>query len=242
MKLIYFVFLSVLVMLTACDRPASPGAQNLLLMFSDQEAEVEAYQTRIIITPEFMRFDDGEGAADFLLFDRKQKTIYSVVQESKSVTVIADQPVDIKPPFDLKLSHKKIDDLKDAPAMEGIKPQHHVYMSGEKVCFEVIAVAGFLPAYVQAMQEFKQILANDAAGLLSAMPADLQNACDLASDIFAPNRYFQSGFPLRKWGPDGEESLLIDYKRDYEPDKALFLIPDGYTRLSIQDIRAGLNP
>lgn len=240
MKIKYLLMLLAVVLLTACDQKASKVSQNLLLTFGDQEEGVDPYQTRIIITQDYMRFDDGEGATDYLLFDRTKKTIYSVTQETKSITVISAEQTNVKQPFDLKLTQKKIDDMQDAPSMEGVKPEHHVYMSGEQVCFEVLSVPGFLPAYVEAMQEFNTILANDSAFTLPNLPADMHNGCSLGKSIFAPNRHLKAGFPIQLWGPDGTQSVLLDFKRDYQADKTLFNIPASYSRLNIQEIRVNL--
>ena len=228
------------VALAACDQKANKASQSLLLTFGDREEGVDPYQTRVIITPEYMRFDDGEGATDFLLFDRSKKMIYSVVQSNKSITIISAQESSVNPPIDLKLNKKKIDDMHDAPSMEGVKPEHHVYLSGEQVCFEVLSVPGFLPAYVEAMQEFNTVLANDSAFTLNNLPADMHNGCSLAKSIFAPNRHLQAGFPIQMWGPDGTQSVLLDFKRNYQVDKTLFEIPSSYSRLNIQEIRAKL--
>lgn len=240
MKLNVVLMILGAVLLTACDKTADEGSQNLMLMFGDQEPEVDPYQTRLIITPDFMRFDDGEGATDFLLFDRSKKAIYSVVQSNKSVTVITSDPREVKSPIELKLSNKTIDDMKDAPSMEGVKPVHHVYLSGEQVCFEVLSVPGFLPAYNRAMMEFNSVLANDAKLTLNSMPADMHNGCSLAKSVFAPNRHLQKGFPIQLWGPDGTQSVLLDFKRDYEADKTLFEIPASYSQLNIQELRQNL--
>ena len=240
MKLKVFLLVLLLVLVNACDKSQNKASQSLMLKFGDKEPEVDPYQTRLIITPDYMRFDDGEGTTDYLLFDRRKKTIYSVVQSSKSITVITSEPADVKPPFDLKLSHKTLDDMQDAPTMNGVKPQHHVYLSGEQVCFEVLSVPGFLPAYTEAMMEFNTILANDAALTMNNMPADLHNGCNLGKNIFAPNRHLQAGFPIQLWGPDGSQSVLLDFKEDYVADKTLFEIPSSYDRLNIWEIRAKL--
>ncbi len=240
MKLLHLVLVCLFVLLSACDRPASKGSQNLLLVFGDQEEGEESFKTRILVTADYMRFDDGEDAGDFLVFDRKHKTIYNVVQENKTITVITSQPTEVKPPFELKLSNKKIDDMQDAPSMDGVKPTHYVYLSGEQICFEVLSVPGFLPAYVEAMQEFNIVLANDSALTLNNLPADMQKGCSLAQSIFAPNRHFTVGFPIQQWSPDGSHSVLLDFKKDYQADKLLFEIPTSYRRLTIQEIRTGL--
>ena len=240
MKLKAVLIMFGLALLAACDKPASKGSENLLLVFGDQEPEVEPYKTRLIITPDFMRFDDGEGATDYLLYDRNKKAIYSIVQSNKTVTIITSAPSDVKSPIELKLSSRKIDDMQDAPAMEGTRPQHHVYLSGEQVCFEVLSVPGFLPAYNRAMMEFNEVLANDAKFTLNNMPADMHNGCSLAKTVFAPNRHLKVGFPIQLWGPDGTQSVLLDFKRDYQADKTLFEVPASYSHMNIQELRTQL--
>lgn len=240
MRYRFVVLILMMVFVAACDKSATNDSQTLKLIFGDREPEVDPYQTRVIITPEYMRFDDGEGAADYVVFNRKEKAIYSVVQSSKSVTLIKSEATDVKPPFDLKLNQKVIDDMQDAPMMEGKKPVHHVYMSGEQICFEVVSVPGFLTAYVAAMKEFNQILADDGKLTLNSMPADIHNGCSLGKSIFAPNRHLEKGFPLQLWGPDGTQSVLLDFEKDYQPDKTLFEIPTSYSTLNIQDIRSSL--
>lgn len=241
MKLVPLVMAVSLIFLAACNKPADQASQHLMLVFGDQEEGVDPYKTRILVTPDFMRFDDGEGAVDYLVFDRRKKAIYSVVQDSKSVTVITSEKQEVQPPFALKLSNKKIADMQDAPTMEGTRPQHHVFMSGEEICYEVLSVPDFLPAFIEAMQEFNTVLAYDSAMTLSNLPADMQNGCSLAKSIFAPNRHFKVGFPLQLWSPDGSSSVLLDFKRDHKADKTLFEIPASYSRLNIQEIRTNLS-
>ena len=52
------VLLLILGVLTAC---AQKEQSDTLVLFVEQEDGVEPYQTRMIITKEFVRIDDGEG-------------------------------------------------------------------------------------------------------------------------------------------------------------------------------------
>lgn len=241
MKLKAVLIIITIAFVSACDKSGNKNSQNLLLVFGEKEPEVEPYKTRMIITPEFMRFDDGEGSTDYLLFDRTKKTIYNVVQSSKTITIITHTTNDTKSPIELKLSSKQIDDMDDAPTMEGIKPQHHVYLSNGQVCYEVLAVPGFLPAYNKAMMEFNDVLAHDAKTTLNTIPADMFNGCSLSKDIFAISRHLEAGFPIQRWGPDGTHSMLLEFKRGYKADKTLFEMPASYTQFNIQDLRAQLS-
>ena len=241
MKLTHLIVVALLIALVGCDQQTNQQAGNLLLVFGDEESGVDPYQTRVLVTPEFMRFDDGEGSVDFLVFDRKQKTIYNVIKANQSVTVMSAKPVEVTSPIELKLAHKQMDDMQNAPSMQGIKPQHHAYMSGEKVCFEVVSVPGFLPEFVAVMKEFNTVLANNSAATLTTIPADMHEGCDLAESIFAPNRHFEAGFPLQKWDSTGKRQVLLDFKTDYQVDQSLFAIPSGYKRMNMEEIRASLS-
>jgi len=222
--------------LSACDRkPAS--SQYLHVVFGEHETGTELYQTRVIVTPEFMRFDDGQGATDFVLFDRQKKVIYSITPETKQIMMIEDTATTIPPEPGLKLSNVKIDDMEDAPTLNGKKPGHYKFKAGEETCFETLSIAGFLPAYVEALQEFNRILAKDSMATLVSMPADLHNNCDLAKNTFAPSRHLQRGFPVRFWDANGFSSTLLNFEEDYAADKLLFELPADYVKLSVTQMR-----
>ncbi|MDH5408689.1 MAG: hypothetical protein OEY00_08775, partial [Gammaproteobacteria bacterium] len=165
MKLHHFFFISITVFLTACDQKPKVS-ENLQIIFGEKEQETEQYQTRVIVTPEFMRFDDGEGAHDFVLFDRKNKIIYSVTTETKQIMMVEDSKTDIPPQPGLKLNKDIIKDTDDYPTLAGKKPVHYKFKSGDEACFETLSIKGFLPAYVAALKEFNALLAKDSMATL----------------------------------------------------------------------------
>ena len=48
------------------------------LNFIEQERGIDPYRTRVLVTPEFVRIDDGVDNNEFILFDRRAQTLYSV--------------------------------------------------------------------------------------------------------------------------------------------------------------------
>ena len=60
--------------LSACQKPP----ENQLIVFLETEQGAEPYKTRIIVTPNVVRFDDGEGSSAYLLFDRKTRTARNI--------------------------------------------------------------------------------------------------------------------------------------------------------------------
>ena len=222
---------------TACDRKPVNESYSYLLLFAEEEADIEPYQTRVLLTPDYLRFDDGDNSTEYVIFDRKKKTIYSVANETRTVIVVEPKTHSVQPPFALKLAHLKLDDMQDAPSIGGNRPKHYQFKSIDETCYETLSVIELLPEYIQAKREFNQILANDSAQTLLATPADMQNGCEMAKSTFAPNRHFEFGFPVRMWKEDEYSKTLLDYKKDYVIDAKLFTLPANFRRLTVDEIR-----
>ncbi len=242
MKAKWFVIVSVMLastlVVTACHKKGSDGIATYLL-FTEQEAKGSPYQTRILVTKDFVRFDDGAEHGDFILFDRVKQQIVSITVSNKQAMVISKHEVTIKPPVDLALSQKQLGSMQDAPAIEGNKPQHYQLLAKGKVCQDVVTVPDLLPDYVSAMREFNLILAGDSAATLNLIPADVQDDCEMARSVFAPNRALEFGLPVQEWDSRGYRRSLMDYKRDFKVEPALFVIPKDYKHISIEEIRGG---
>lgn len=231
------LFLILTVSIVSCSE--EPRNYAYKIMFMEQEKFVEPYPTRVIITPEYVRFDDGEGAEDFILFDRKKSVVQSVVAEEQSVMSVHPKNVKIESPVELKLSENDLGEMENAPEIDGKKPRHYQLLVNGKVCSDVIAVKDLLPSAVTALKEFSLLMASDSKKTLSNLPADMQNACDLAHDTFAPVRQLMFGFPVQTTSSREYARTLVDYDANYKVDKKLFELPQGYKHYTVQDLREG---
>ena len=218
---------------------AAAEQKGTVLVFSEYEKDVEPYQTRVIITAEYMRFDDGEGAPDFILFDRKANIVFSINSDEQTVMSVSSQTMKVVPPFELKQEVQKLDSMNDAPMIAGIKPQHYVFTTNQQHCYDVVAVDGLLKEALIATRAFNAIIASQNANTLQHLPADQQDPCELSRDIFAYNRYLQFGFPVQEWDNKGKGRALMDFKENVVLDKKLFVLPEGYKQFSVQDFREG---
>lgn len=235
------------ILLTGCNQQQDTTEQQTLvsesgatlLNFVEHERSMEPYPTRLIVTEKFLRFDDGEGSADFVLLDRDKDVIYSVNSEEQTVMAVHKKQLEIQPPFELELTHKQLDDLKEAPEIEGIQPQHYQFSANSEKCYQVIAVQGLMPDVVTALQEFTDLLASDSKVTFNTLPADLQKPCDISMNTFAAGRHLAFGFPIQEWGAKGSGRALVDYQLNYQPDESLFLLPADYNHFTVQEFREG---
>lgn len=207
---------------------AGAGQSAIMLLYQRQEAGQEPYPTRLLITPAFMRMDDGEDEGDFVLFDRQRRTLYSVTHGERTVFEIPPRPVVVESPIALQLEATEQAVGAGTPKVAGRTPQHHRLYANSKLCYEVVSVPGLLEDAVAALREFRQVLAGEHARNLVNVPADLHEACDLATHTFAPDRHLRYGLPIQEWDNRGFSRVLLDYAPEQPVGAELFRLPEGY--------------
>jgi len=233
--------LAALALLGGCNNAeqASDKQTSVMIDFVEHEKYVKPYPTRLIVTNKFMRFDDGEGSTSFILFNRDTNTIYSVNDDDRTVMSLKSQNIELEPPMELNLEEHNLGTLDDAPSIQGMEPLHYQFSANDEICYDVVAVKGLMPDVVDAMQAFTAVLADDSKVTFNNIPADLHNACEMSMSTFAAGRHLKHGFPIQEWSVNGDGRTLVNYDENYEPDPALFELPEDYRQFSIQDIREG---
>lgn len=204
-----------------------------MLLYQKSEPGIEPYPSRIIVTEGKMRLDDGVDEGDFALLDRDARIIYSVTHGDGTVLEIPYRAVDVKSPVELKLDEKQIPTGKDAPSIAGKKPRHYRLFAGGNACYNVVAVAGLLDETVQAMGEFRQIMAGEHAATLSYIPADQQEPCDLGLNIYRHGWLLEHGLPIQEWDGKGNSRTAVYFDANYQVNSDLFELPEGYRHYRI---------
>ena len=74
------------------------GPQYMIeLRYVDQDVGDPPYLTRILVTPDFMRMDDGEDGGDFVLLDRRRHKLTNVMRDNKLAMVFSPGTLPPKP-------------------------------------------------------------------------------------------------------------------------------------------------
>ena len=77
---------------TRSDDPAvDPSKVGVALFYAEKEEGSPESGLRLYVNAEFLRIDDLSAPDDFILFDRKKRTIYNVATAEKSVSIISPQ-------------------------------------------------------------------------------------------------------------------------------------------------------
>lgn len=236
-KLVLILMLSVLF---AC---AKKEHADTLVLFMEQESGGDPFQTRMIITKDYMRIDDGEGTASFVLYDRNKKIVYNTNPDEKTVMAVYEKKLKsgqvFEPPFKLAHSVNEMPVMKDAPTIAGERAKYYQLITNDKSCYEVIAIKGLMPNVVEALTDFHNHMASDSMTTFNNIPADLHEACDMTLTTFKPVRQFEFGFPIQEWDKQGYMRSLVDYDINYVADPKLFVLPEGYKHYTVQELREG---
>jgi len=213
----------LLLALGGCGDP-----KGTIAYFDESESGAAPFKTRMLVTADFLRIDYGVDGDDFILFDRKQPTIYSVNNADKTVVVIERQPVSMARPK--RFEHRTERDNAAFPDIDGHKTVRYRLVTNGKQCYEVFSADGLLPEMTRALREYHETIAGEHARAMTNMPKDLQDDCDMANFVFAPARHLEHGFPVRSRDAIGNSRQLTDYKQAAKIDPALFKLPPDYRR------------
>lgn len=201
--------------------------KGTVLWYMEEEPGIDAYKVRYIVTQEFLRSDEGDDKGSFVLLDRKQGQIYSVVRENRTIMHIdgtGDRPV---APKNLSIDIREAVDNK-APKVGGKSPLSVELFADNELCYSAVIVPGFLDEVRAAFQEFAQLLAVQQARTLDNTPKEYQTPCFLSEYLYATDFHLQRGFPLADWSAEGDRRELIAYESDIELDAGLFSLPGEF--------------
>lgn len=196
------------------------------LWYLENEAGTEAYEVRYLVTPRYMRSDEGDDANGFVLFDRERRFIYNVVPENRTTLEIdgngelpaADLPVAL----DVERSTDP-----DAPLVDGKAAVTLKLRAGGALCSTAVVVPGLLEDARAVFSDFARALAVQQLRTLDNTPRQYQTPCFLAGFIYATDYHLQDGVPLLEFSPGGDRRELLRY-REVVVDESLFELPKGF--------------
>ncbi|MCU7801253.1 MAG: hypothetical protein KZQ70_14250 [gamma proteobacterium symbiont of Lucinoma myriamae] len=220
----------------------SYAAPATILYFSEHEQGSDEVLITMTITEQYLRIDDRliktsnqetEENKGFVLFDRKNKEIYSVSYEEQQIIKIKYAAVTIPSPIKLKLNILSLKSDKNAPLIKGKKTQQKQIYVNDKLCSNMITIPGLMPDAVTALKNFNQVLAGQQAETLRYIPGDPHEACDLARHSFYPQSHLENGFPMvmQTIGESGKiedvksTRVLLDFKQQVIADD-FFSLPE----------------
>lgn len=209
------------IVLVACVGTAQ-AADMSVVRYLDQDPGDPAYATRLLVTPEFLRMDGGEDDGDFVLLDRRQRQVISVMHGNRLAMVFVPGKVPAPPPsWKARLA---------AQAGTPGTQRYRLTVNGA-VCSEGVAARRAAPDVARALAELKFVLAATQYRVWKDSPRALQHDCDLANQVWEADATLKLGLPL-------EEREFTGRTRQFESETReplrpeLFRVPEGLTAIN----------
>lgn len=204
-------------MLLACA--GAQAADMVDLRYRDSEGGDAAYTTRILVTERYLRMDDGNDDADFVLFDRKTGKVSNVIHAQKTLMSIQNKtlPKNSTPAYRVE---QRVAEVRPGTVRVQV-------LADGKVCSETVAAASLYPDAARALAEYKAALAYTQWVTYRNTPAELRQDCDLVHHVWQTGMSLSRGLPIEERDYAGRVRQYVSgEKRKLDP--ALFKLPRNY--------------
>ena len=217
--------------MSVCSAAACAGSAGLLV-YQVWEEGVEPYVSRVMVTEDYVRLDEGgDNTGGFTLFDRQQEIVYNVQPEGRSILVMHAQEPESEGSAGLNLQEEvRVDE--QAPKVAGVQPKEVRLLANGGVCSEMVVIEGVMEDALDGLRELRLGLAGIQAATLETMPPEMRTPCGLAANIYAADRSLKFGLPLQERSR-GRSQSLVDFVPNHEVDETLFQLPAGFSRRSM---------
>ena len=201
------------------------------LDYRDQDPGSPPYLTRILVTKDYLRIDNGKDGDDYLILDRAARRISNVLRDSREVMQIDAGRVSLARPAKWQVR----EEVKDLPQRGKRARQVSLYVNNV-LCSQAITVQGVLPDAVAALREYLETLAATQARTYRSTPPGLRDPCELAQYVLEIGRDLKHGLALEQVSHNGRSRHLLDY-RTVELKPELFRIPANFRRVNLDGSR-----
>ncbi|MCP3865861.1 MAG: UDP-2,3-diacylglucosamine hydrolase [Aestuariibacter sp.] len=192
----------------------------------------EPYISRILVTGDYLRMDQGQGDVGFILLNRRERIIYSVNPDDKTILQISPGLMKKSLPKEIDLQ-AKITEVKQMPELSGRKSEYWQFFVNDKLCRSAVVAPGLMPEAIRAYAEYLDLLAFQHLSTVQAIPAEMQDPCDLAVHVYRPLSVLDKGLPLREWVEQGQLQELIDYRQSFKVPDDSFKLPEDFVRTTL---------
>lgn len=196
------------------------AADMLVLYYRDQDPGAPSYLSRILITPQFLRVDDGADESDFVLLKRKTGEVTNVLHSMKTNMRIRNKtlPVAARPVWH---AEERVEEVRSGTNRVTV-------LANGKVCSQTVAAEKLLPDAAKALAEYKAALAWTQYQTYQNTETDMRQDCDLVHHVWDTGLALSHGLPIEELDYAGRSRQLEKQGRE-KLRPGLFKLPVGYS-------------
>ena len=149
------------------------------LSYIEREPGIDEYEITMLVSERYIRIDQPGEANGFIVYDDKDKVIYSVSHQDESVLVIKEHVFsEGKSPVKYQTEYLE---LADAPTVSGnVIFNYRVYTGegdSEETCTEIQLVENLLPEVNKLLQNYQKVVSGQQVKMTDNKLSDMQTAC-----------------------------------------------------------------
>jgi hypothetical protein len=216
--------------------PIEPELQAYQLSYVEREPGTDDYEVTILVSDRYIRIDEKGENSGYIIYDDRDKVIYSVGHHDNSVLVI--RPFEFSEedsPVRAKIEYLLLD---DAPEVSGKKIYNYrVYVEttgdeNELTCMELQLVEDILPEVRAMLKRYQNVVSGQQVKMTDKVINDMQTACYFVDQIYNTGEYYDKGLPIQEWHSNERFKVLTSYKK-VPVSAEKFTIPNDYRQFSI---------
>lgn len=236
-KLILFTVIASLPVFSVAktsDDKVKNTQQVYQLSYIEREPGIDDYEITMLVSERYIRIDQPGEDNGFIVYDDKDRVIYSVSHQDKSVLVIKEHVFsEEKSPVTYQTEYLE---LADAPTVSGnVIFNYRVYTGegdSEETCMEIQLVENLLPKVSKLLQNYQKVVSGQQVKMTDNKISDMQTACYFVDQIYNTGAYYEKGLPIQEWHSNERFKILSSYKKvNVNPGK--FIVPEKYRQFSV---------
>lgn len=217
---------------------AKKTADVYQLSYIEREPGTDEYELSMLVSDRYIRIDEVGEKSGFIIYDDKEKTIYSVGHHDKSVLVIKQHEFSEKDsPVKVEVEYLQ---LADAPSVSGKDIYNYrVFINvgkgkeaEEETCTEIQLVEGLLPEVRTILRNYQKVVSGQQVKMVDNKITEFQSSCFYADQVYNSGAYYEKGLPIQEWHSNERSKILTTYKKT-SVSADTFKVPEDYRQFSV---------
>lgn len=209
------------------------------LSYVEWEPSIDSYGVTMLVSDRYIRIDEDGEESGYIIYDDKDKTIYSVSHSDKSVLVINEHAFSSE--ASPVKSFTEYLPLADAPQIAGKNIfNYHVFVkqgdsdTGKNSCMKIQLAENFLPEVSKMLQNYQKVISGQQVKMVDNKVTEMQSPCFYVDQVYNEGSYYEKGLPIQEWHSNDRFKILTSYK-SIEIESSKFSISENYKQFSMDN-------
>ncbi len=195
---------------------------------------------RYVLSDRYLRIDYGADDPDYLLFNRRTKSIVVVNHLDKTILSFTSRKIGIPEALTgIKILFAKINNAEKTPGLSGFSSSHYGLYANNQLCMTSVNLN--IPKnypqphkdFMDALADFNKHMGQVRRASYEQTPPSEWDFCASVLFVHSPKLFFDQGLPLYWEYIDGRFQQLLEYGFNHSVSDHTFDLPDKFQRIAL---------